>query len=58
MIEMEMIVATIARNCELIEVGTAGCASPRERMAFAMSPVGLRVRIRLLSDRVETEMHP
>jgi len=46
MLEIKMVLATIARNYELIEVGTADGAPPRERMAFTMSPVGLRMKIR------------
>ncbi len=45
MLEMKMVVATIARNFTLLEVGTADGAPPRERMAFAMSPVGLRMKL-------------
>jgi len=46
MLEMKMVLATIARNYELTEVGTEDGAPPRERLAFAMSPVGLRMKIR------------
>jgi cytochrome P450 len=45
MLEMKMVLATIARNFELAEVGTVDGTPPRERMAFAMSPVGLRLRL-------------
>ena len=46
MLEMKMVLATIARNYALVEVGTRNGAPPHERMAFAMSPVGLRMRLR------------
>ena len=45
-LEMKMVLATIARNYELVEVGTEDGAPPREHMAFTMSPVGLRMKIR------------
>lgn len=45
MLEMKMVLATIARNYQLVEVGTEDGAPPREHMAFAMSPVGLRMKI-------------
>jgi len=43
---MKMVIATIARNYQLIEVGTEDGAPPREHMAFTMAPVGLRMKIR------------
>lgn len=46
MLEMKMVLTTIARNYELVEVGTEDGAPPREHMAFTMSPVGLRMKIR------------
>ncbi|MBP8310160.1 MAG: cytochrome P450 [Burkholderiaceae bacterium] len=45
MLEMKMVLATLARNHELIEVGTADGAPVRERIAFTMFPVALRLRI-------------
>ena len=45
MLEMKTVLATIARNFTLLEVATADGAPPRERLAFAMSPVGLRMRL-------------
>jgi len=45
MLEMKMVLAIIARNYRLVEVGTEDGAPPREHMAFAMSPVGLRMKI-------------
>lgn len=45
MLEMKMVLATIARNYQLIEVGTEDGAPPREHMAFTMGPVGLRMKI-------------
>jgi len=54
MLEMEMVLATIAHNYELIEVGTEDGVPPRERMAFAMSPVGLRMKLRKRIDEPGT----
>jgi cytochrome P450 len=45
MIEMKMVLSMLARNYELIEVGTEDGEPPRERLAFAMSPVGLRMKL-------------
>ena len=45
MLEMKMVLSTLARNHELIEVGTADGAPVRERLAFTMYPLGLRLRI-------------
>ncbi len=45
-LEMRMALATIARNYELIEVGTESGAPPHERLDFTMSPVGLRMKLR------------
>jgi cytochrome P450 len=47
MLEMKMVLATIARNYELIEVGTADGGEPPEHLAFTMFPVGLRLRVRM-----------
>ena len=44
-LEMKMVLATLARNYELIEVGTEDGAPPVERFAFTMFPLGLRMRI-------------
>jgi len=44
-LEMKMVLATIARNYQLIEVGTENGTPPRERMAFTMAPVGLRMKL-------------
>ncbi len=46
MLEMKMVLATIARNYQLIEVGTEDGAPPREHLAFTMAPVGLRMKIK------------
>ena len=46
MLEMKMVLATIARNYELVEVDTTNGVPPRERLAFTMSPVGLRMKLR------------
>jgi len=45
MLEMKMVLATLARNFELVEVGTEDGTPPRERLAFAMFPVGLKMRV-------------
>jgi len=45
MLEMKMVLATIARNYELLSVGTADGAPPQERTAFTMFPVGLKIRV-------------
>jgi cytochrome P450 len=46
MLEMKMVLATFARNFELIEVGTPTGAPPKETFAFTMYPAGLRMRIK------------
>ena len=45
MLEMKMVLATIARNYELLSVATADGAPPQERTAFTMFPVGLKIRV-------------
>ena len=45
MLEMKMVLATIARNFELVEVRTPDGAPPRERLAFTMYPQGLQMRL-------------
>ncbi len=45
-LEMRMVLATIARNYELVEVGTRSGAVPHERLDFTMVPVGLRMQLR------------
>ncbi len=46
MLEMKMVLATIARNFELVEVRTDSGAPPPEQLAFTMFPSGLRMRLR------------
>ncbi|HEY0206406.1 MAG TPA: cytochrome P450, partial [Acetobacteraceae bacterium] len=46
LLEMKMVLATIARNYELAEVGTENGAPPGERLDFTMTPVGLRMQLR------------
>ena len=46
MLEMKMVLAMIARNYELVEVGTENGAPPNERLDFTMAPVGLRMKLR------------
>jgi len=51
MLEMKMVLATIAKNFELVEVATEDKSPPKERLAFTMFPMGLRMKIaRRLSD--------
>ncbi len=50
LLEMRMVLATIARNYELVEVGTENGAPPSERLDFTMSPVGLRMKLRARAD--------
>lgn len=44
-LEMTMVLAALARNFELIEVGTVDGTPPKERLAFTMFPMGLRLRV-------------
>jgi cytochrome P450/nitrite reductase/ring-hydroxylating ferredoxin subunit len=44
MLEMKMVLATIYQNFEVERVGAA--SDVREKLAFTMSPVGLKVRLR------------
>jgi len=46
MLEMKMVLATIARNFELVDVATDDGQEPQERLAFSMFPVGLKMRVR------------
>jgi len=45
MLEMKMVLATIARNFELVQVATPDGSPPKERLAFAMSPIGLKLKL-------------
>jgi cytochrome P450 len=45
MLEMILVLALVARNFELLEVGTDDGAPPAERMAFTMFPLGLCMRL-------------
>jgi cytochrome P450 len=45
LLEMKMVLATLARNFDLLEVATRGGEPPEERIAFTMFPVGLRMRL-------------
>lgn len=45
LLEMKMVLATLARNFELEEVGCEGGGEPVERLGFTMFPVGLRMRL-------------
>jgi cytochrome P450 len=50
MLEMNMVLATLARNYDLVEVGTPDGKPPRECMAFTMFPVGLRMKLKARQD--------
>lgn len=45
MLEMKMVVATLARNFELVEVATEDGRPPQERLAFTMFAWNLKMRI-------------
>jgi hypothetical protein len=40
-----MVLATLARNFDLIEVATPDKSPPRERLAFTMFPIGLQLKL-------------
>ena len=44
--EMKMVIAMVLRGFEIEAVTTSHAGEPRERMAFTMSPVGLKLRVR------------
>jgi cytochrome P450 len=44
--EMKMVIAMVLRGFEIEAVTTLDAGEPRERMAFTMSPVGLKLRLR------------
>jgi cytochrome P450 len=45
LLQMKMVLALLARNYELVDVGTEDGAPPRERFAFTMFPTGLRMKV-------------
>jgi cytochrome P450 len=45
MIEMKMVIATIARNYALVRVETDDGSEPLERLSFTMAPVGLKMTL-------------
>lgn len=45
MLEMSMVLSMLARNFELVEVGTTDGSPPAERLEFSMCPVGLHMRL-------------
>lgn len=51
MLEMKMLMAMLLAGFELESVGTADGAEPRERMAFTMQPVGLRMQLRTRANK-------
>jgi cytochrome P450 len=44
--EMKMVIAMVLRGFEIEAVTTPDAGEPRERLAFTMSPVGLKLRLR------------
>jgi len=46
LLEMKMVLSTIARNFQLVDVGTDDGSAPAERLAFTMFPVGLKIRLK------------
>jgi cytochrome P450 len=44
--EMKMVIAMVLQGFEIEAVTTPDAGEPRERMAFTMSPVGLKLRLR------------
>jgi cytochrome P450 len=51
MLEIKMVIATLARNFDLIEVATQDGAPPKERLAFTMFPQGLKMRVAVRAHR-------
>lgn len=45
LVEMKMVLSLIARNYTLVDVGTESGEPPAEKLAFAMFPVGLRMKL-------------
>ena len=45
MLEMKMVLATLARNFDLVEVATPDKSPPKERLAFTMFPIGLQLKL-------------
>lgn len=45
LVEMKMVLSLIARNYTLVDVETESGKAPAERLAFAMFPVGLRMKL-------------
>jgi cytochrome P450 len=44
--EMKMVIAMLLRGFEIVTVDTPDGGEPRERMAFTMAPVGLKLHVR------------
>jgi cytochrome P450 len=47
LLEMKMVLAMLARNYDLVEVGTKDGTPPQELFAFTMVPAGLRMKLRV-----------
>jgi cytochrome P450 len=45
MLEMKMVLSTIAKNFELLDVSTEDGSPPKERLAFTMFPIGLKLKL-------------
>jgi hypothetical protein len=39
------VLATIARNFQLVQVAALDGSPPKERLAFSMSPIGLKLKL-------------
>ncbi len=46
LLEIKAVMAMLLLDFEIDRVGTAGGGTPKERLAFTMAPVGLRMRLR------------
>lgn len=46
LLEMKMAIATLLNDFDILSVGTADGQEPREHLAFTMTPVGLKMRLR------------
>jgi cytochrome P450 len=51
--EMKMALCMLVRNFDIERVDTPDGEAPRERLAFTMAPVGLRIRLRRRLDAVQ-----
>jgi cytochrome P450 len=56
LLEMKMVLATLARNYDLLEVSTPDGKPPQECLAFTMFPVGLRMKLGLRKNPTDTSL--